>query len=154
MKRYFLLISLLCLFLAIYFTRVFHYVPSVVQPPLNSLIVSSIDSVYDGDTFFANIAGLPEVFGQRIGIRLAGIDTPEIRGKCPSEKLLAVEAKVHLQNLLSTNEPVELRNITRGKYFRLVADVYVGSLNVSESLINHRLAVRYTGKVKKRGWCD
>ena len=153
-KRYFLLTGLMCLIFVIYFTRELHLVPLDVQPPSNSLIVSSVDSVYDGDTFFVNIEGLPEVFGQRIGIRLAGIDTPEIRGKCPSEKLLAIEAKSYLQNLLSKNEPIELRNITRGKYFRLVADVYVGSLDVSKSLINQGLAVPYSGKVKKQSWCE
>ncbi len=117
----------------------------------NILKINAFD-VYDGDTFFVDLEGVPDVLGKRIGVRLAGIDTPEIRGKCPLEKELAIEAREFLRELINGKQ-VELRNITRGKYFRLVADVYVNNENVSNSLLASDLAVRYTGKGKRFDWC-
>ncbi|MGI2224980.1 thermonuclease family protein [Shewanella frigidimarina] len=154
MQRYLFGVGLLITLLIVGFFKASFLAPSPQLPTSNTLVVTSIDSIYDGDTFFVNIVGIPDVFGKRIGIRLAGIDTPEIRGKCPSEKLLAIKARDHLQNLLLNGAAIELRNVTRGKYFRLVADVYIGSLNASDSLINEGLAVRYTGKEVKQGWCN
>jgi micrococcal nuclease len=43
--------------------------------------VSEVTSIYDGDTFRANIQGFPPIFGEHIPIRISGIDTPELRGK-------------------------------------------------------------------------
>lgn len=47
-----------------------------------SMFVDEVISVYDGDTFRVNIKGYPDVIGENIAIRVNGIDTPEIRGKC------------------------------------------------------------------------
>jgi micrococcal nuclease len=110
--------------------------------------------VYDGDTLFVNIEGVPNVFGTRIGIRLAGIDTPEMRGKCHTEKLHAIEARDYLRSLASEGTMVELKDVSRGKYFRLIADVYIDSVNVSEGLLGRNLAVKYSGKERKHDWCE
>ena len=59
----------------------------------DDVTVSEITSIYDGDTFRANIQSFPSIVGDNIGIRVSGIDTPEIRGKCPKEKELAQKAK-------------------------------------------------------------
>ena len=37
---------------------------------------------YDADTLTVNLKNLPSVFGEEFGIRVVGIDTPEIRGRC------------------------------------------------------------------------
>lgn len=54
-------------------------------PPLVStnqtLGVDSIIRVYDGDTFYANLFSIPDIFGKNIGIRLYGVDTPELNSK-------------------------------------------------------------------------
>ena len=44
---------------------------------------------YDGDTITFNIRQAHPIIGDRINIRVNGIDTPEIRGKCSKEKNLA-----------------------------------------------------------------
>ena len=44
-------------------------------------VVSEVRSVYDGDTFKASIDSWPPIIGKSIGIRVAGIDTPEMRGR-------------------------------------------------------------------------
>ena len=36
---------------------------------------------YDGDTVTFNLPGLHPIIGEKISIRVNGIDTPEIRGK-------------------------------------------------------------------------
>ena len=41
---------------------------------------------YDGDTITFNLPGLHPIIGEKISIRVNGIDTPEIQGKCEKEK--------------------------------------------------------------------
>lgn len=57
--------------------------------------------------------------------RVRGVDTPEIRGRCEAEKTKAREARDYVAGLLAAAQQIELRNVARGKYFRLVADVVV-----------------------------
>ncbi|EPE37189.1 nuclease (plasmid) [Candidatus Photodesmus katoptron] len=118
-----------------------------------TLKITEITSVFDGDTFRANIHNVHSLIGNKIPIRVAGIDTPEIRGKCKKEKTLAKLAKQFTVNFLNSKDIIELRNVKRGKYFRIVADVYVGNKNLSEYLIHSGLAVYYDGGVKSKNWC-
>lgn len=115
--------------------------------------VNEVVSIYDGDTFRANIEGFPPIIGKRMGIRLNGIDTPEIKGSCQKEKNLARLAKQFSVQALRAAKVIELRNMKRGKYFRIVADVYVDGKNLSTSLINKSLAVEYHGGKKIKDWC-
>ena len=55
----------------------------------NGIVIDEVTSIYDGDTFRANIRGYPSIVGERMPIRINGIDTPEMRGKCTKEKTLA-----------------------------------------------------------------
>ena len=41
---------------------------------------------YDGDTITFTLPGLHPIIGEKISIRVNGIDTPEIKGKCDKEK--------------------------------------------------------------------
>jgi len=112
-------------------------------------VFAEVVSVYDGDTLRVNIPSYPPIIGKNISIRISGVDTPEIRGKCEQEKRLAEIAKKFVMNALSGAEKVELRNIQRGKYFRIVADVYVDGVNLGDSLIRNGFAVSYGGGRKK-----
>jgi len=115
--------------------------------------VASVTSIYDGDTFRANLIGYPEIIGNRIGIRINGIDTPEMRGQCQKEKNAAYRAKEFTVAQLRNAKKVELRNMQRGKYFRIVADVYVDGRNLGAMLIKNGLAVPYDGGHKAKDWC-
>lgn len=126
---------------------------SLSNKTYGSVIVSEVTSIYDGDTFRANIKEYPEVIGYRIGIRINGIDTPEMRGKCAKEKTLAKSAKQFTVEKLRAAKKIELRNMKRGKYFRIVADVYVDGNNLGEMLIAKGLAVPYDGGRKAKVWC-
>lgn len=110
-------------------------------------------SCFDGDTCKFNIKYIPDIFGKNINIRLYGIDTPELRTKCKKEKDLAYAARDYVRNILENSNNVDLVNPTRGKYFRIVADVQADGKSISEELIEKGLAVPYYGKKKTKDWC-
>jgi len=90
-----------------------------------NITVTEIRSIYDADTFKVFIPEWPDVIGKSISIRILGIDAPEMRGKCKVEKDAARAAKQFTVDKLRSAETVELRGIQRGKYFRILANVYV-----------------------------
>ncbi len=118
-----------------------------------NVIISEVTSIYDGDTFRVNIASWPRLIGERVPIRVNGIDTAELKGKCREEIKLARKAKKVTVDFLRSAKKVELRNIKRGKYFRVVADVFGDDQSLAEKLISTGLAYEYFGG-KKRSWCD
>lgn len=118
-----------------------------------SVTISEVTSIYDADTFRVNIEGYPSIAGERIPVRVLGVDAPELRGKCESEKIKAREAKRFTVEALRSGKIVELRNMQRGKYFRILADVYVDGNNLADSLIKSGHVRVYDGG-KRLGWCD
>lgn len=115
------------------------------------VVADTVYRVYDGDTFFAGINAWPPIIGDHIGIRVAGIDTPEMRDKRPSIKNLARNARALADSALTNAQKVELRAIRRGKYFRIVADVYCDGRSLADLLISAGLARPYSGG-KKISW--
>ena len=117
-----------------------------------SVTVSKIISVYDGDTFRVNIDSLPSIVGKNIPVRLEGVDTPEINGKCQYEKDLALEARDFVRSKLANAVEILLNDLQRGKYFRIVAKVYIDGVSLEEELLQNGLAYQYNGG-KKSNWC-
>ena len=115
--------------------------------------VERVTSIYDGDTFRVDIKQYPEIIGKRIPVRVADVDTPEMRGECKKEKELARQAKQFTVEVLRGAKTIELRNMRRGKYFRIVADVYVNNNSLSRLLIKNGLGVAYYGGKKQHDWC-
>ncbi len=122
-------------------------------PEYGTAIVSKVISVYDGDTFRVDIDSLPPIVGKNIPIRLNGLDTPEIRGKCQYEKDLALKARDFVRNKLANAKEIKLTKLQRGKYFRVVADVMIDGVSLEQELLDNELAYKYTGG-KKSSWCD
>ena len=118
-----------------------------------TVIVSKVISVYDGDTFRVDIDSLPPIVGKNIPIRLNGVDTPEIQGKCQYEKDLALKARDFVRNKLANAKEIKLTNLQRGKYFRVVADVMIDGVSLEQELLENKLAYKYTGG-KKSSWCN
>ena len=110
------------------------------------------------DTFPAvDIAGFPppfdSVLGHGLGLRLKGVDCPELRGSCERERKLAAQAKEVTAGLL-VGKAVTLENISKDKYFRLGADVIdENGQNVAGTLIEMGLGVPYDGGKKSHSWC-
>ena len=94
--------------------------------------------VIDGDTF--------EFKGVKIRIR--GVDTPELKTKSEIEKQLALEAKYELERLLS--QGFKYVETNKDKYGRTVADVFVGTENVAESLIKSGHGRAYLMRLPKQ----
>ena len=109
---------------------------------------------YDGDTITFNLPNLHPIIGKKIAIRVNGIDTPEIRGKCDKEKYDAKQAQGMVEEFLKDAERIDLKNMGRGKYFRIVADVYADGENLAEALIDSGMAVKYDGGKKNARWCE
>lgn len=112
--------------------------------------VTRVVSVYDGDTFRCDLAEYPPLVGQDIGIRVNGIDTPEMKDKRPEVKALAIRARDYVRQWFAEAHTIELRNLRRGKYFRIVADVYVDGESLAERLIGLGYAHPYDGGTKQR----
>ena len=51
-------------------------------------------------------------------------------------------------------ERIDLKNASRGKYFRIVAKVEADGIDLSAYLIAKDLAVSYDGGTKVKKWCD
>ena len=126
---------------------------SIKNSTYGTLQVEQVTSIYDGDTFRANLKDVHPLIGKRIGIRVSGVDTPEMRGKCQKEKDLARQAKKITVNFLRKAKKIELRNVKRGKYFRIVADVFGDGKSLTKTLLKSGLAVPYHGAKKAKNWC-
>jgi micrococcal nuclease len=100
---------------------------------------------YDGDTCTVTLPSLPDVFGDRISIRLVGIDTPEIKGHCEREKRLAAQARDLLNHELMQAKTIEIRHTARDKYFRVLAEIFADGRDMSDIMIQRGFAVRITG---------
>ena len=108
-----------------------------------------IIKVRDGGTFVITIPNIPDVFGEEIAVRVRGIDTPEKRDEREEIKALAYKAQEELEKLLMSGEKVILYNLGRDKYFRLLASVKVGNIDVAKYLIDKGLAKKYDGGRKQ-----
>jgi micrococcal nuclease len=136
------------------FPSILLFVGSLAQaaPQYGTVTVSKVISVYDGDTFRVNIESLPPIIGKNIPIRVNGVDTPEIRGKCQYEKNLALEARGFVRVKLVNAKEIKLTNLQRGKYFRVVANVLIDGISLEQELLDNKLAYEYGGD-KKLSWC-
>ena len=100
--------------------------------------------VIDGDTF--------DYGGERI--RVADIDTPELRGRCPFETRLAARATARMRSLLAQG-PFELHPLANGRdqdrYGRKLRIVTRGGRSLGDMLVAEGLARTWTGR--REPWC-
>lgn len=112
-----------------------------------------VDRILDGDTFQVIVKEHPPEL-QKIKVRILSLDTPELKGKCEKEKLLALEAKQFLQTLLPSGSTVSLENIKFDKFGgRILATVFISGQNISSAIKENKLGVNYFGKGPKFNWC-
>ncbi|WP_421855407.1 thermonuclease family protein [Oricola sp.] len=102
-----------------------------------------IDCVVDGDTLWLD--------GEKI--RIAGIDAPEVKGRCPAEIVRADEATRALVRLVS-GSPVRLHRQGEDRFGRTLADVETPRGDVGEILVALELAARWRGRREPaETWC-
>ena len=107
--------------------------------------------VIDGDTFRARV----DIWlGQSVTVkvRLKGVDTPEMNGKCAAEKKLARQAKAFAENWLRKNQ-AQLTNVHYGTYAgRVLATAQItNGTSLSAALLAENLAKPYRGR--RAQWC-
>lgn len=118
-------------------------------------------SCYDGDTcridFDKNITQnylVPAFFALNVRIRIVGIDTPEIRGKCAKEKRLAIKARDYLHYTLKKANSIIIdidNNNKLDSLGRYLAVVYVDGVNINNKMLTSGYA-----RVEQKGyhnWC-
>jgi endonuclease YncB( thermonuclease family) len=108
---------------------------------------------YDGDTVTVNIDGYPEIIGKKISIRVEGIDTPEIRGKCENEKIEARIVKDFVRQELKNAKDIKIVDVSRGKYFRIVGDFQYDGKSLREQILEKGYGYPYDGGTKSNPWC-
>ena len=108
---------------------------------------------YDGDTLTVNISGYPDIIGRNIPIRVLGIDTPELKGRCDNEALKAVEAKTFIHNELTKASRIDIIEVGRDKYFRIDGDVVYDGKSLRKEMLNRGYAIPYDGGTKTNPWC-
>ena len=110
---------------------------------------------YDGDTITVNIPDVHQLIGQKANVRIKGIDTPELRTKDDCEKKIARDAKLLVYKKLRNAKRIDLLNVSRDKYFRILADVIVDGESLSSLLKKKGYAYEYDGGTKtKMDWCQ
>ncbi len=121
----------------------------VLAGPLTGQVLA----VLDGDTVTVR---LHIWIGQDIEthVRINGIDTPEKRGKCMSERARAEQSRLALAQLLADGK-IQLRDIRHEKYAGRVLATATASdgTPIAEYLIGKNLARAYAGG-KRQGWCS
>jgi endonuclease YncB( thermonuclease family) len=86
-------------------------------------------------------------------VRLADIDTPELRGKCPSEEAAARQARDHVQTFVTrAGGRLWLRDVRLGKYAgRVLGTLWTeAGEDLGRSLIGAGLAVPYDQRRAQR----
>lgn len=145
MRGFIFLLVLFCLMLAT--------APAGARDVIAGPVSGRVLGVLDGDTIAVR---LHIWIGQDIEthVRLAGIDTPEMKGKCRAERDMAAKAREELAALLVAGD-VNLSNIRLEKYAgRVLADAANGEgVNLAAHLKDKGLARAYGGK-KRLGWCE
>lgn len=110
------------------------------------IYTATLDNCYDGDSCSLRIANVPP-FLETVKLRFEDFDTPEIRGKCRTEKEMAKQAKQITTNYMRTIGELSTSG-KRGKYGRLL----VKAPKLKKILIDAGVARPYQGG-KRQGWC-
>ena len=97
----------------------------------------------DGDTI---------IVGQE-HIRIVGLDTPEIRGRCLEDAEKAVEAKAALTRLLTAGSVQIERSAFPDRYGRTLAVVKVDGIDVAETMISGGYARPLKAHERRWPWC-
>jgi endonuclease YncB( thermonuclease family) len=114
--------------------------------------VTQLDRVYDGDTFYAHVKGHDPINKKPIGIRIRGIDAPEIKDTRPAIQKKAAQAKEFAESQLRRARKIHLYNISMDdKYGRMLATVFCDRKDLARMLVVKKLAKSYDGG-KKPNW--
>jgi micrococcal nuclease len=98
--------------------------------------------VYDGDTITVDIDLGMNTWKKNVKLRLARIDTPEIRGE---ERARGIDVRDYVR-LLVLNKEIEIQTLKdkTGKYGRYLVEVFIGEINLNDHLLEQGMATEYS----------
>ena len=109
-----------------------------------------VTNVVDGDTVDVDIDLGFGVWLRDQRIRLYGIDTPESRTSDPFEKLYGKAATEFLKKWLDGGDvTIKTSKDGRGKFGRILGELWVFDTNVNKKMIEEHHAVEYHGQSKE-----
>ena len=109
-----------------------------------------VTNVVDGDTVDVDIDLGFGVWLRDQRVRLHGIDTPESRTSDPSEKLYGKAAAEFLKKWLDGGDvTIKTHKDERGKFGRILGELWVFDTNVNRKMIEEHHAVEYHGQSKE-----
>ena len=119
------------------------------KPDKYTYRVKALVKVVDGDTFDCDIdLGFSVVLAKQ-RIRLVGVDTWESRTRDKAEKVKGLLAKQFTKDMLEGAKELTLKSHGKGKYGRVLGEVYCDEKCLNEELIFEGHAYEYDGGKKK-----
>lgn len=110
----------------------------------------------DGDTVEFEAKFLPTELGDKLKLRVLGVDTPEKapRAKCESEAQKGAAASEFTKKTIANAKKVQIEIKEWDKFGgRVLGDVIIDNVRLSEMLIKNNLARPYHGEAKQ-SWCN
>ena len=109
----------------------------------------TVNRIVDGDTIDVTLdLGFSVLYKSRV--RLYGIDTPESRTRDKDEKVRGLLSKEFLKQAVADEKVVLKTKLkdSRGKFGRVLAEVWVNGQNVNQNMVEENHAVAYFGHSK------
>jgi len=127
---------------------------------LTSLVYSQdlydwkVTRVLDGDTVEVNVDFLPKELGNKLYVRVWGVDTPEKgwRAKSQRENELGLKASEFTKQQISEAKEIKIQIIMWDKFGgRVLGDVLIDGKSLRQLLLDNGYAREYYG-TKKESW--
>lgn len=112
---------------------------------------AKIIRVIDGDTIDVDLDLGFDVWLRKQRVRLYGIDTPESRTSDAEEKKYGTLSKNKLKDFCKEDSWVTIETHVgdeKGKFGRILANIWLEETNVNQWLIDNKYAVAYFGQSK------
>ena len=113
-----------------------------------------VSRVLDGDTVEVIVDFLPKELGDRLLVRVWGVDTPEKgwRAKNEQERQRGLQASIFTKETIQNAKIVKINLITWDKYGgRVLGDLVIDGQSLRELLLKNGYAREYYGD-KKEDW--
>lgn len=98
----------------------------------------AFNKIYDGDSL-------------NMRLRLAHIDSPEIKGECPEEIQLARRARDYTQAFVDGHRNVQIAVVATGRYGRPLVEVRAEQRYLNQELVDKGFARVWEGR--RESWC-
>jgi len=113
-----------------------------------------VKRVVDGDTVELKVDFLPKELGDKLLLRVWGVDTPEKgrRASSEEEKELGLKASEYTSNLIKNSKEIKIKLISWDKYGgRILGDLIIDGQSLRDLLLKNGYAKPYFGD-KKEAW--